>query len=800
MLIARKLPLAAIALTITSIIGASAAGLMIGSNSIEKAEFRTLSALADGRRNQIQTYLEKIKTDLIITAGRQDVAQALASFNTAWNEISGETTQVLQDRYINNNPNPVGKKQLLDDAGKDAYDAVHRTHHRALRELQERNGYYDVFLVNMKGDVVYTVFKELDYATNLKTGQWAQTDLANIFMDVANGSDPSRVYFRNFKGYGPSNDAPASFIAKAVQQAGKTIGVLVYQMPLDNIKEILHNTSGLGKSGETLLLDPAGLLLVDSIKTKEDDALKVHVKSDRLALVSGKDVVTARVSGYRNMTSVSAFASVDFAGSNWIVAAILDENEALAGVGSMQMWIAIIGVALVAIALSISILFARSITRPIDAIVQRMEQLTSGNTDFDCSDLGSADEIGQMARSLAVFRQASLDKERLERESKEQQECIDRERKQAEQEASLAVSCIGDALAKLADGDLTARVTTELSEQYVQLKNNFNSSAATLETAFVSVASGAESIDAGTKEIAQASDDLSRRTENQAATLEETAASVAEITNNVSQSAAGAERAREIVALSKDAAENGGEVVQRAVEAMEGIERSSGEIGEIISVIDEIAFQTNLLALNAGVEAARAGDAGRGFAVVASEVRALAQRSAKAAREIKELISSSAQHVDHGVKLVRETGSSLQQILDGVTEINTVVGEIASSSQEQSLSLQQINTAVGQLDQVTQENAAMVEEATAASRTLATQTRDLQAHISRFQTSDSSAFNRSSVIASRNAPTEPSLAAGQLLTDKQPIMAVANGGPTRRFPIAPASNFSSASNDDWQEF
>ncbi len=800
MLLSRKLPLSAIALTIVSIIGASTAGIMIGSEGLERAELRALGATADGRRNQIQTYLEKIKTDLIITSKRPDVVEALTSFDDAWQYIEGNVTRSLQARYIHNNPHPTGKKQLLVDAEKDAYDAVHRAYHVSLREVQERNGYYDVFLINPKGDVVYTVFKELDYATNLNTGKWSKTDLANIFRDVIKGGSGSRVYFRDFRGYGPSYNAPASFIAKAIENEGEVVGVLVYQMPLDNIKAILHNRTGLGETGETLLVNRSGLLLVDSIMTKKDDALKVRLESDRLGAVSDKAIVTGELADYRNMTSVSAFAGVNFEGANWVITALIDKDEALAGITSMQTWIAVVGLVLVALALMVSIWFARTITRPIDEIVMRMKQLTSGDTNFDCSDIDSSDEIGQMAQSLAVFKQASLDKESLEQEAKEKQKVVEEERRKAEQAAALAFDSIGDALGKLAGGDLTARVTTELSDQYDELKKNFNTSAATLEAAFDAVAGGANNIYSGTNEIAQASDDLSRRTENQAATLEETAASVAEVTNNIAQSAAGADRARQFVAQSKQAAENGGEVVQRAVKAMEGIERSSDEIGDIIGVIDEIAFQTNLLALNAGVEAARAGDAGRGFAVVASEVRALAQRSAKAAREIKELISSSTKQVDHGVKLVRETGGSLQEILEGVSEINTLVTEIATSAQEQATSLQQVNTAVSQLDQVTQENAAMVEQATAATRTLATQTQQLQAQVSRFQTGGPSGAIRSTVNPHEVGHIANSAVIDQMQIKSMAKTAVANGIAVNAPSAATTIYSNSASGEGWEEF
>jgi methyl-accepting chemotaxis protein len=310
-------------------------------------------------------------------------------------------------------------------------------------------------------------------------------------------------------------------------------------------------------------------------------------------------------------------------------------------------------------------------------------------------------------------------------------------------ERAVVVHSVGAGMAALAAGDLTYRMPDDLPPEYLKLRDDFNAAMAQLEETMTTVASTTVSIGASSDEMAQASDDLSRRTEQQAAGLEETAAALDEITATVKTTADGARQASMAVAEAKNEAQRSGEVVGQAVEAMGQIEESSRQISQIIGVIDEIAFQTNLLALNAGVEAARAGDAGRGFAVVASEVRALAQRSAEAAKEIKTLISASSQQVGHGVNLVGETGKALQSIVTKVAEIDAVISEISASAQEQSTGLAQVNVAVNQMDQVVQQNAAMVEESTAAAHSMKAEIGELVQLISRFEVEGSRAVGRS---------------------------------------------------------
>ncbi|WP_267347284.1 methyl-accepting chemotaxis protein [Sphingomonas sp. GM_Shp_2] len=374
-------------------------------------------------------------------------------------------------------------------------------------------------------------------------------------------------------------------------------------------------------------------------------------------------------------------------------------------------------VAVLALTLVMLLALVRSIARPVAAMTGTLARLAAGDRSVEIPATTARDEIGDMTQAAATLR--------------DQLAAADRAR---ESQAQEIVGSIGAGLESLAGGDLTARVSAELTGPFAKLKIDFNRAMEAVEETVCALGRVSGGVRVASGEIRSASENLSQRTEQQAASLEQTAASMDEITVTVRATAEGAARVRAEVEDAQRAAEQGGEVVREAVTAMGGIERASHEISEIISVIDGIAFQTNLLALNAGVEAARAGDAGKGFAVVASEVRALAQRSADAAKDVKTRIGASGEQVEAGVALVRSSGQSLVQIIERIGTISTLTETIAASAQQQALGLAQVNTAVGEMDSMTQQNAAMVEESTAAARSLAAEADELAHHVGRFQT------------------------------------------------------------------
>ena len=469
-----------------------------------------------------------------------------------------------------------------------------------------------------------------------------------------------------------------------------------------------------------------------------------------------------------------------------------------------------------AAALAFAVWIGRSkISRPLVQLSKTMEILAQGSVDVDVNGAQRRDEVGAMARSVQVFkdnalalRTAEAAQQRAAAETEAERRRNEQVREAAAKEQAFVMEEIAAGLNRLAEGDLTYRVQADFPADYKRLQSDFNGAIAQMEDAMRTIVHAANGIGAGSDEIASAADDLSRRSEQQAASLEETAAALDEITATVRRSSTGAQEASRVVGSTRADAERSSVVVKAAVDAMQQIEKSSNEISQINGVIDEIAFQTNLLALNAGVEAARAGDAGKGFAVVAQEVRALAQRSAEAAKEIKTLISTSSQQVNQGVSMVGQTGDALQAIVSKVGEIDALVGEIAASGQEQATGLNQVNAAVNQMDQTVQQNAAMVEQSTAASHSLKGEANGLMQMISRFRVAGAEA-NR---VAARGGSTRR--AAPPPVSRPAPPAAkpaVTLAGADSRPGVNPvrsaqaklaafASSAPAASSDDWEEF
>jgi methyl-accepting chemotaxis protein len=492
-------------------------------------------------------------------------------------------------------------------------------------------------------------------------------------------------------------------------------------------------------------------------------------------------------------------------------------------------------------------LIARSILTPVNAMTASMGRLASGHLDIEVPALDRTDEIGEMAQAVQVFKQSALDKRRMEEESRAAEEAGRRaEAEQRQREAAIvaevaevataasggdlerridlagksgflldlcagvnnlvnltgvALKDVAAVLGAVAQGDLTQRITAEYGGLFGQLKGDVNGTADKLFEIVTNINNAAAQIGSAASEVSAGSQDLSERSEQQASSLEETAASMEELAATVRQNSANAQQANQLAAGAREIAASGGQVVGDAVSAMGRIEGSSQKIGDIVGMIDEIAFQTNLLALNAAVEAARAGDAGKGFAVVAQEVRNLAQRSAQASKEIKTLIAQSTDEVKSGADLVKGAGKTLDEILSSVKRVADIVAEIAAASAEQASGIDQVNAAVTQMDEMTQQNAALVEESAAAAHALEDQSRELNSLMSFFRVGEAARVEPSGRAVGRQ-PAARTASAPQAVRPQKAAAAKPRPKPSSQAKPASAAPAKAVSGggDDWAEF
>jgi methyl-accepting chemotaxis protein len=550
-----------------------------------------------------------------------------------------------------------------------------------------------------------------------------------------------------------------SSISYPVLSNGKLIGVTGVDVSLSMLSKSFAKLKPFG-TGKVLLLSHDGKWLVapkDELLNQAYDGAAPD--AIRAAFETGKASTIAELTSEQgeNFSRLVYPFKLPDVNVTWVL--LVDVPEAvLAGPVRDQTMLMIGGGLLLLLAVLGGLYYAvrKFVQKPIESLIGDVTKLGSGDYTHPVAGQDRQDETGAVASALEGFRHKLADSERIEREAESARHASEAERSQTENERAenarlqqYVVAEVGRALEKLSSGDLAFRIGADFPGEYFSLKSNFNSAVDSLEETIRMVNSAVVAIGNGTTEISSSANDLSKRTEQQAAQLEETAAALNELTEQVHSSAENAKTAANAVQSASTDAEKSGNIVRNAIEAMHGIEKSSGQITNIIGVIDDIAFQTNLLALNAGVEAARAGEAGKGFAVVAQEVRELAQRSATAAKEIKALISASETQVNDGVNLVAQTGETLQAIAAQVLEINGLIRMISVSASEQAVGLREMNSAMHHMDQVTQQNAAMVEETTAASMSLSEEAASLRSLVGRFRTSEAAGTGQLRQMAGR---------------------------------------------------
>jgi methyl-accepting chemotaxis protein len=757
--LAFKLPAMVVAIALVTGASLATAAYFVSDAIVSRQAEQRLTSGAANATTALDAYLQEVERDLTLFAGRGDIAASIDAFSGAFNSLKGqgEPGAVLQAAYIEANPHPEGERLLLDSSDKvSVYDLTHRAKHPEFRTLLETRGYYDVFLFDWEGNNVYSVQKEADFGTSFAEGggQWADSDLGKVVQAAMKG-EAGQVFLSDFAPYAPSGGQPASFIAAPVINQGMMVGVLAYQMPVAKLGEVLGRTKGLGESGEVFIVGQDGLVRNDSPRSEANDVLALSIEGNVVRSALGGTPAMGPIE-HDGAAYVGASNPVSFGGVDWAVVALESKAEITTPAAGLRNTLLVIGALLLAVSGMASVMFARTITRPIGRLTRAMSEIAGNDLEADVPGLGRSDELGSMAEAVEVFRQNGLriaelrateDSMNAERAAQVRlvealQQDIDRVvgaaiegdfshranaelsdaelRRLAENINELVATVdrgigeTGEVLSALAKADLSLRVIGNYKGAFGKLKADTNGVAEQLGEIVTQLRQTSGALRTATGEILAGANDLSERTTRQAATIEETSATMEQLRNIVAENAGHAQDASAKARVVSSEAEASGAVMGQATEAMARITQSSGKISNIIGLIDDIAFQTNLLALNASVEAARAGEAGKGFAVVAVEVRRLAQSAAQASAEVKVLIEQSADEVSGGSRLVSEAAERLGKVQAGIGANAQLLAEMAAASREQAASIEEVNVAVRQLDEMTQHNAALVEETNAA--------------------------------------------------------------------------------------
>jgi len=661
--LSKKLPLIIAGLAGVAVIIATLLLIKDGGKEIVLVEKEKLVALQASRVSALDNYLSSIQQDLSSLSKNEYVRQALNDFNDGWNEIGfkGNPTKVLQRLYIDDNPNPTGSKEELDYAQDGSvYSEMHAKYHPWFRHFLRQRDYYDVFLIAPNGNLVYSVFKELDYATNLNTGKWKDSDLGNAFRAARDNAKPDQQNFFDFKPYAPSHGAAASFISQAIlNDNGSVAGVLVFQMPIARINNVMQLSAGMGESGETYIVGSDYYMRSDSRFSEESTILKTKVEGDTTRKALAGETGVEIVDDYRGISVASAYGPYDFMGTRFAIMAEIDEDEMMIPVNQMKKIAAIEVLILLLISTVIGILVARSIVKPITSMSAAMNELAKDNLDVDIPGTERSDEIGDMAASVQVFKENGMETKRLQ----EQQVLAE---KQAEEDKKQLMNELADTFDTQVGGTI----------------ESLSSSAEKLQQASASMESIASQTQASSNSVGAAAEETSTNVSTVASATEEMTASAQEISKQIAD-----------VASKASMASNSANSTSQKVDDLNTLVEN---IGEVVIAIKDIAEQTNLLALNATIEAARAGEAGKGFAVVADEVKKLANETGKKTEEIENRITEIQAATQDSVQ-------AMQEIIQNISDIDSASTGTASAVEEQNSVIQEITRSISEVSEAAQQ-------------------------------------------------------------------------------------------------
>jgi methyl-accepting chemotaxis protein len=718
------------------------------SNTIFLDQTKTsMQSILTFRSSNLSSQLHQISDQASSLAKIESLGKSMVNLKSGWKTLDktpGDARKELQKYFITGNPNPAEEREkLIKPEGPGGYYySAHEELQPQLAKVLAATPFKDMLMLDAKGNIIYSYKKADTFAENATDARFVESGLGKVFAEtMANVKKAETDEVPGaFSGLMMNKETGKSDIYAAVPlvNLGQLRGIFIFQVRDDVIGNILSMGIPAGSSEKTNIIAADGTVigLDDAGQLTTVDAAPYAYKDAALADTAMTVAAFARADGAATSFSMPLVAG----NAKYLISESVLDSELQAGSLRIAALLTLVGTLVLAITSAIAWFVLRHMFGPLGKLATATEAVASGDLNITVKGAARKDELGTMSRALSSFRDSLLAQRALETQAKAAQVAeeegrrsrIEEQQREAQTLQSV-VSALGEGLTRMASGDLAYQIDRPFPPALEGLRHNFNASVVQLAEALIAISRNSNAMRAGTEEMRSSADQLAERTERQSASVSEAATAIDQITKAVKQQMARAEDASKIARDANAGTQASADIMEQTIKAMEAIQGSSQQINTLISVIDEIAFQTNLLALNAGVEAARAGDSGKGFAVVAQEVRELAQRSAKAAKEITDLLSKSTAEVEAGVSMVEKAGKALKGIGGHVEAINVQIAAMMESTREEAETLREINTTVTQIENMTQQNAAMVEETTASIHQLAQEAGEMDGRIGQFQ-------------------------------------------------------------------